>query len=63
MHNLAMACIHDRRWKRARYWLSQARRIDPDDASIRRLSLALRLHAAVEFFGGASRLFARRRSA
>jgi tetratricopeptide (TPR) repeat protein len=63
MHNMAMACVHDRRWKRARYWLSQARRIDPDDASIRRLSLALRLHAALECFGGVHRFFARKRPA
>jgi tetratricopeptide (TPR) repeat protein len=48
MHNMAMACVRERRWKRARYWMSQARRIDPDDASIRRLAVGLRLHMAVE---------------
>ncbi len=48
MHNLAMACIHDRRWTRARYWLRQARAIDHDDASVRRLTLLLRLHAVGE---------------
>jgi tetratricopeptide (TPR) repeat protein len=57
MHNMAMACVRERRWKRARYWLAQARRIDPDDASIRRLALGLRLHTVMEVFG----LFVRRR--
>jgi tetratricopeptide (TPR) repeat protein len=60
MHNMAMACIQDRRWARARYWLSQVRRIDPDDSSLRRLSLALKLHAVAEVFGGAAGLLARR---
>jgi len=48
VHNMAMACVHERRWRRARYWLRQARRIDPDDASLRRLTLSLRLHAVAE---------------
>lgn len=48
MHNLAMAGIRERQWRRARYWLRQARKIDPDDASLRRLTLALRLHAFAE---------------
>ncbi len=61
MHNMAMACVRERRWRRARYWLGQARRIDPDDASIRRLSLALRLHAVMEVAGGAWRWLVRRR--
>lgn len=48
MHNLAMACIRERRWTRARYWLRQARAIDHDDASVRRLTLLLRMHAVGE---------------
>jgi Flp pilus assembly protein TadD len=48
IHNMAMACIYERRWRRARYWLRQARRIDPDDSSLRRLTLSLRLHAVTE---------------
>ena len=48
MHNLAMACIRERRWTRARYWLRQARAIDTEDASVRRLTLLLRLHAVGE---------------
>jgi tetratricopeptide (TPR) repeat protein len=48
MHNLAMACIRERRWTRARYWLRQARAIDHEDASVRRLTLLLRLHAVGE---------------
>ncbi len=48
MHNLAMACIRERRWTRARYWLRQARGVDRDDASVRRLTLLLRLHAVGE---------------
>jgi tetratricopeptide (TPR) repeat protein len=48
MHNMALACMQQRQWSRARYWLVQARRIDPDDASLRRLLLQLRLHAVAE---------------
>jgi tetratricopeptide (TPR) repeat protein len=48
MHNLAMACVRGRQWRRARYWLDQARTVDPDDASLRRLRLALALHALSE---------------
>ena len=61
MHNLAMACIHDRQWRRARYWLRQARQIDTDDPSLRRLALLLRLHALAEAAGWVARLVIRRR--
>jgi tetratricopeptide (TPR) repeat protein len=61
MHNLAMACIQDRQWRRARYWLRQARRIDPEDSSLRRLSLMFRLHAVAEMAGWVVRVFIRRR--
>lgn len=45
MHNLAMACARERQWGRARYWLREARRVDPDDASLRRLAVLLQLQA------------------
>jgi tetratricopeptide (TPR) repeat protein len=61
MHNLAMASIQERQWRRARYWLRQARRLDTDDSSLRRLSLLLKLHALAEACGWAIRLFIRRR--
>ena len=48
MHNLAVACVEERRWRRARYWVRQALRIDPDNADLRRLLLKLRLHGAME---------------
>jgi tetratricopeptide (TPR) repeat protein len=48
MHNMAMACVRAGQWRRARYWVRQARRIDSEDAAIRRLSLLLRLHLLVE---------------
>jgi tetratricopeptide (TPR) repeat protein len=47
MHNLALAHLRRREWIRARYWARQAVRIDPDDASLRRLRLLLRLHTGV----------------
>jgi tetratricopeptide (TPR) repeat protein len=61
MHNLAMACMQDKQWRRARYWLRQARRIDTDDPSIRRLSLLLKMHAIAEVAVWATGLFVRRR--
>jgi tetratricopeptide (TPR) repeat protein len=45
MHNLAMACARERQWRRARYWLREARRVDPDDASLRRLAVLLFVQA------------------
>ena len=47
-YNMAFACMQQRQWRRARYWIHQARRIDADDPSLRRLLLMLRLHAAME---------------
>ncbi|MEZ6243079.1 MAG: tetratricopeptide repeat protein [Phycisphaerales bacterium] len=43
MHNLALAHLRLGQWLRARYWVRQASRIDPDDASLRRLRLMLKL--------------------
>lgn len=44
MHNLALAYLRQRQWIRARYWVRQASRVDPDDPSLRRLRLKLRFH-------------------
>jgi len=54
MHNLALAHLRLSQWMRARYWVRQATRIDPDDAPLRRLRLLLRLHsvAGVAVWGG-----------
>ncbi len=62
MHNIAMACIRDRQWRRARYWIRHARRIDTDDPSLRRLSLLLRLHTVAEALDWARRFLLRRRA-
>jgi len=48
MHNLAVAAVRRRDWAGARYWIGQAREVDPDDASLRRLRLKLRMHAGAE---------------
>lgn len=47
MHNLALAHLRRREWLRARYWAREAARIAPDDPSLRRLGLLLRLHTAL----------------
>ncbi|TVQ31206.1 MAG: hypothetical protein EA376_10055 [Phycisphaeraceae bacterium] len=43
MHNIALACIEERRWTRARCWVRRALAIEPDDASLRRLRVKLAL--------------------
>ena len=48
MHNLAMAYLEQGQWTRARYWAAQARRLAPDDPSLRRLRLKLRVQAVGE---------------
>ena len=48
MHNLAMAYLEQGQWTRARYWATQARRLEPDDPSLRRLRLKLRVQAIFE---------------
>lgn len=48
MHNLAMAYLEQGQWTRARYWATQARRLDPDDPSLRRLRLKLQVQAVFE---------------
>lgn len=49
MHNIAVAAVHDRQWRRARYWAGQALRIDPDDTYLRRLRFKLALRSAREW--------------
>ncbi len=56
MHNLAMAYLEQGQWTRARYWATQARRLDPDDPSLRRLRLKLRVQAIFEVARWAGRL-------
>ncbi len=41
LHNLALSCLQDGQWRRARYWATLARRADPDDVSLRRLRLVM----------------------
>lgn len=45
MHNLALAHLRHKEWIRARYWVRQAARVDPEDVALRRLRLMLRLHS------------------
>lgn len=56
MHNLAMAYLEQGQWTRARYWATQARRLDPDDPSLRRLRLKLRVQALFEVARWAGRI-------
>lgn len=51
MHNMAVACVMDRQWSKARYWVNQALLVDPDDSSLRHLRLKLRLHTVAEAVG------------
>ncbi|MEO1278432.1 MAG: tetratricopeptide repeat protein, partial [Planctomycetota bacterium] len=44
MHNIALALLREGQWSRARYWLKQGISVDPEDASLRRLDVQLRLH-------------------
>jgi tetratricopeptide (TPR) repeat protein len=48
MHNIAVACVFDGQWSKARYWVHQALLVDPDDAALRHLRLKLRLHTIAE---------------
>lgn len=43
MHNLALAHLREHRWVRARFWVRQGLRIEPEDPALRRLRLKLRL--------------------
>jgi Flp pilus assembly protein TadD len=48
LHNMAVACILEGQWSKARYWVHQALLVEPDDGALRRLRLKLRLHALAE---------------
>ena len=61
MHNLAKGYLQQGQWTRARFWVQRARALDPDDASLRRLSVRLRLWAAADVFNWAARLVSARR--
>ncbi len=45
LHNLALAMVHDREWKRARAYLKRALAIEPEDVLLRRLAMTLRLRS------------------
>ncbi len=59
MHNLALAHLREHRWMRARFWVRQALRIEPDDPALRRLRLKLRLHSVFGLVAWGARLVAR----
>ena len=61
MYNMAFACMQRRQWRRARYWIHQARTVDSDDPSVRRLLLLLRLHTAMEIIDWTGCVLLRRR--
>lgn len=44
MHNIALALLREGQWSRARYWLKQGLSVEPEDASLRRLDVQLKLH-------------------
>ena len=48
MHNVAVACVYNKQWSKARYWVHQALLVDPDDSALRHLRLKLRLHTLAE---------------
>lgn len=59
MSNMAVASLHDKQWTRARYWVRQALRVEPDDVFLRRLRVRLRLHSLAEAFMWAGSCLAR----
>lgn len=48
IHNMALACLEQGRWLRARFWVRQGLGIEPEDQPLRRLRLRLRLRATGE---------------
>lgn len=48
LHNMALACVQERQWGKARHYLEHALRLEPDDHALRRLRLTLRMHRAYE---------------
>ena len=51
IHNMALASIQERRWKRASAYITQLHDLDPDDGALRRLSLSVRIGRFVELLG------------
>ena len=48
IHNMAVAYTQMRQWNRARYWVRQGLRVEPEDTSLRRLRFKLRLSLIAE---------------
>lgn len=51
LHNMALACVQEGRWERAGSYLQQGLAIAPDDHSLRRLQLTIRLKWLVRLGG------------
>lgn len=56
MHNLALASMESRDWVRAWYWVRRARKVQADEAGLRRLRLKLQLRWASEMVLWCTRL-------
>ncbi|MCC6322388.1 MAG: tetratricopeptide repeat protein [Phycisphaerales bacterium] len=52
MHNIAVACVQARNYRRARVWLTRAIETDPDDASLRRLRVQVRVRSVAQMMRG-----------
>ncbi len=59
MHNLALASMEQRDWLRAWYWVRRARKVDADEAGLRRLRIKLQLRWASEMLLWSVRLVGR----
>lgn len=55
MHNIAVACVQARNWRRANIWIARAIAADPEDASLRRLRVKVRVKAVAEVLLGRRR--------
>ena len=53
IHNMAVAYTQMRQWNRARYWVRQGLRLEPDDAALKRLRMRLRLCVFADLWAGA----------
>ncbi len=51
LHNMALACVQEGRWERAVSYLRQGLAIAPDDHSLRRLQMTIRLKWLIRFGG------------
>lgn len=50
MHNLVLAYMHGKRWKRAYFWLRKAMELAPEDKDLRRLRWRVRWHQFKHLF-------------